>query len=104
MESICSRAFTGTFSSPSTPVTNRLVDNTPPAVLIVDPGANLRGTVLLATNPAGTNDPGPNASGIVSTSYEVSSDAGATWQPVGASWNTTGGPDGLFAASPRLGR
>ncbi|HVP75879.1 MAG TPA: Ig-like domain-containing protein, partial [Gaiellaceae bacterium] len=80
----------------STPVTNRLVDNTPPVVQIVDPGANLRGTVLLATNPAGTNDPGANASGIVSTSYEVSSDGGATWQPVGASWNTTGGPDGLY--------
>ena len=82
--------------STSTLVTNRLVDNTPPVVQIVDPGANLRGTVLLATNPAGTNDPGPNASGIVSTSYEVSSDGGATWQPVGASWNTTGGPDGLY--------
>ena len=80
----------------STLVTNRLVDNTPPVVQIVDPGANLRGTVLLTTNPAGTNDPGPNASGIVSTSYEVSSDGGATWQPVGASWNTTGGPDGLY--------
>ena len=81
----------------SAPVTNRLVDNTVPVVQIVDPGANLRGTVLLATNPAGTNDPGPNASGIVSTSYEISSDGGSTWQPVGAaSWNTTGVTDGLY--------
>ena len=80
----------------STVVTNRLVDNTPPVVQIVDPGANLRGTVLLATNPAGTNDPGANASGIVSTSYEISGDGGATWQPVGASWNTTGVTDGLY--------
>ncbi len=53
--------------STATPVTNRLVDNTPPVVQLNDPGANLRGTIALSTNPAGTNDPGANASGIVST-------------------------------------
>ena len=80
----------------ATPVTNRLVDNTPPVVQLNDPGANLRGTIALSTNPAGTNDPGPNASGIVSTAYSVSGDGGATWLPVGASWNTTGVSDGLY--------
>jgi hypothetical protein len=58
--------------STATPVTNRLVDNTPPVVQLNDPGVNLRGTIALSTNPAGTNDPGPNASGIVSTAYSVS--------------------------------
>src|SRR5262249_52331835 len=72
----------------STVVADRLVDNTKPTAQIVDPGANLRNTVTLSTNPAGTTDPGANASGIVATTFEISSNGGSTWTPVGASWNT----------------
>ncbi|HZL01495.1 MAG TPA: Ig-like domain-containing protein, partial [Cellulomonas sp.] len=81
----------------ATSVDNRLIDNTVPVAQIVDPGANLHATVNLATDPAGTNDPGgANASGIVATTFETSGDGGATWQPASASWNTTGVADGLY--------
>ncbi len=79
----------------ATAVGNRLVDNTAPTAQIVDPGANLHLTVNLATDPAGTTDPGgANASGIVATSFEIFD--GTTWSPVSASWNTTGVPDGVY--------
>ena len=78
-------------------VTNRLVDNTAPVAQIVDPGANLHATVTLATNPAGTSDPGgANASGIVTTTFEISPDGGVTWLPAPATWNTTGVADGMY--------
>jgi len=81
----------------ATSVDNRLIDNTAPVAQIVDPGANLHATVNLATDPAGTNDPGGvNASGIVATTFEISGDGGATWQPASATWNTTGVADGLY--------
>src|SRR5205823_2244461 len=64
----------------ATPVSNRLIDNTAPVVQIVDPGANMHATINLTTNPAGTNDPGgANASGIVSTTFEISPAGANTW-------------------------
>ena len=81
----------------ATSVDNRLIDNTAPVAQIVDPGANLHATVNLTTNPAGTSDPGgANASGIVTTTFEISGDGGSTWAPVSASWNTTGVADGVY--------
>src|SRR5205814_3759977 len=62
-----------------------------------DPGANVHSTINLATDPAGTNDPGgANASGIVTTTFEISPAGANTWTPVPASWNTTGISDGLY--------
>ena len=79
------------------PVANRLIDNTAPTAQIVDPGANMHATINLATNPAGTTDPGgANASGIVTTTYEISPAGANTWTGVSASWNTTGVADGLY--------
>ncbi len=80
----------------STPVTNRLVDNTKPVVALNDPGTNLHGTVQLSTNPAGTTDPGADPSGIVSTAYEISPAGANTWSAVAATWNTTGVADGVY--------
>ncbi|MDX6484081.1 MAG: hypothetical protein QOE95_1852, partial [Gaiellaceae bacterium] len=70
---------------------NRLVDNTAPTASMGDPGANLRGTVTLASTNA---DPGADASGISSVDYEVSSGGG--WTPVPDNWSTTSMPDGLY--------
>jgi hypothetical protein len=72
-------------------VANRLVDNTAPTASMGDPGANLRGTVTLASTTA---DPGADASGVSSVDYEVSSGGG--WTPVPDNWSTTSMPDGLY--------
>ncbi|HEY8628684.1 MAG TPA: Ig-like domain-containing protein [Gaiellaceae bacterium] len=77
--------------APGGTVTNRLVDNTAPTASMGDPGANLRGTVTLASTTA---DPGANASGVASVDYEVSSGSG--WTPVPDNWSTSSMPDGLY--------
>jgi hypothetical protein len=56
----------------------------------------MHATINLATDPAGTTDPGANASGIVATTFEISPAGANTWTPVSASWNTTGNADGLY--------
>jgi large repetitive protein len=76
----------------STAVTSRLVDNTAPAASLNDPGAYLRGAVNLSST---TSDPGgANASGIVSVAYEYTTNGGSTWQPTGATFNSTSVTDG----------
>ncbi|HEX9379917.1 MAG TPA: Ig-like domain-containing protein [Gaiellaceae bacterium] len=76
----------------STPVADRLVDNTPPDATMNNPGAYLRGSVNLTSS---TSDPGgANASGVVSVAYEYSTTGGATWQSTGASFDSTSVADG----------
>src|SRR5262249_35031482 len=76
----------------STPVSNRLVDNTPPTATLNDPGACLRGAVGLSSS---TTDPGgANASGLVSVAYEYSTNGGATWLPTGSTFDSTSAADG----------
>jgi hypothetical protein len=76
----------------ATPVTDRLVDNTPPNATLNDPGAYLRGAVSLTS---GTSDPGgANASGIVGVAYEYSTNGGSTWQSTGSTFDSTSVPDG----------
>ncbi len=87
----------------STSVDSRLVDNTAPVAALHDPGANLHSTINLTTDSAG--DPGgTNASGIVTTTYEISPAGAGTWTSIGSAasplqdvaWNTTGVVDGLY--------
>jgi hypothetical protein len=76
----------------ATPVTDRLVDNTPPDATINSPGPYLRGAVNLTSS---TSDPGgANASGVVSVAYEYSTNGGGTWQSTGSSFDSTAVPDG----------
>ncbi|MFL5945446.1 MAG: Ig-like domain-containing protein [Gaiellaceae bacterium] len=76
----------------ATPVTDRLVDNTPPNATLNDPGAYLRGAVNLTSS---TSDPGgANASGVVSVAYEYSTNGGSTWQATGSTFDSTSVPDG----------
>ncbi|HEY3017207.1 MAG TPA: Ig-like domain-containing protein, partial [Gaiellaceae bacterium] len=76
----------------ATPVTDRLVDNTPPNATINNPGAYLRGSVSLTSS---TSDPGgANASGVVTVAYEYSTNGGTTWQSTGASFDSTSVADG----------
>ncbi|HXY84198.1 MAG TPA: Ig-like domain-containing protein [Gaiellaceae bacterium] len=76
----------------STPVTDRLIDNTPPTATMTSPGPYARGTISLSST---TDDPGgANASGLASTSYEYSTNGGTSWTPTGSSLNTTTLPDG----------
>ncbi len=76
----------------STPVADRLVDNTVPDATMTDPGQYLRGTVNLAST---TSDPnGTNGSGIASIAYEYSTDGGTTWHPTAAALDTTALADG----------
>src|SRR5262249_45833663 len=75
----------------STPVSDRLVDNTPPTATLNDPGAYLRGAVSLSSS---TSDPGANASGVASVAYEYSTNGGATWLPTGSTFDSTSVADG----------
>ena len=79
----------------STPVTNRLVDNTSPNATMNDPstaGGYVRGTITLTSS---TSDPnGSNGSGIASVAYEYSTDGGSTWDAASSTLNTTTLPDG----------
>jgi hypothetical protein len=76
----------------ATPVSDRLVDNTPPDATISSPGAYLRGAVNLTSS---TSDPGgSNASGIVTVAYEYSTNGGSTWQSTGSNFNSSAVPDG----------
>ena len=76
----------------ATPVTDRLVDNTPPDATISSPGAYLRGAVNLTSS---TSDPGgSNASGVVTAAYEYSTNGGSTWQSTGSNFNSSAVPDG----------
>ena len=76
----------------ATPVTDRLVDNTPPDATISSPGAYLRGAVNLTSS---TSDPGgSNASGVVTVAYEYSTNGGSTWQSTGSNFNSSAVPDG----------
>jgi Bacterial Ig domain/Bacterial Ig-like domain len=76
----------------STPVSDRLVDNTPPDATLNDPGTYLRGAVNLTST---TSDPGgSDASGVASVAYEYSTNGGVTWQSTGATFNSASVPDG----------
>ena len=76
----------------SSPVLDRLVDNTVPNATMTNPGAYLRGAVNLSSS---TSDPGgANASGIAAVAYEFSTNGGASWQPTGASFDSTAVADG----------
>jgi chitinase len=58
----------------SSPVSNRRVDNTAPAVTISDPGAALKGTITL-DSASGDG----NGSGVASVQYEYKLSTGSTW-------------------------
>src|SRR5205807_7733992 len=76
----------------STPVTDRLVDNTPPNATMTNPGAYLRGSISLTSS---TGDPGgSNASGVVNVAYEYSTDGGTSWQSTGSTFASTSVADG----------
>jgi len=76
----------------STPVTGKLIDNTPPAATLNDPGAYLRGAVSLGSS---TSDPGgANASGVATVAYEYSANGGSTWLPTGSTFDSTSVADG----------
>jgi hypothetical protein len=76
----------------ATPVSDRLVDNTPPDATISSPGPYLRGAVNLTSS---TSDPGgSNASGVVTVAYEYSTNGGSTWQSTGSNFNSSAVPDG----------
>ena len=76
----------------STPVTDRLVDNTAPSATMTNPGPYLRGAVNLTST---TSDPGgADASGVVSVAYEYSTNSGGSWQSTGASFNSAAAADG----------
>jgi Bacterial Ig domain/Bacterial Ig-like domain len=71
----------------SGPVTDRLVDNTAPNATMTNPGPYMRGAVNLTSS---TSDPGgANASGVVGVAYEYSTNGGTSWQPTGASFDST---------------
>src|SRR4029078_3793928 len=81
--------------APATPVTNRLLDHTPPSATLNDPGAYLRGAVALSSS---TSDPGgANASGIATVSYEYSTNGGTPWLPTGSTFDSTSVTDGNVA-------
>jgi hypothetical protein len=66
------------------------VDNTPPTAVLTDPGANLRGTVDLASTAS------DSGSGVDTVTYERSAAGAGTWTSIPASWNTTSVSDGLY--------
>jgi len=82
-------------SAASTPVTSRLVDNTPPTATMNDPstvGGFVRGTITLSST---SDDPnGSDASGVAGVAYEYSTDGGSTWTNTGSTLNTKNLPDG----------
>ncbi|MDQ5822452.1 MAG: Ig-like domain-containing protein, partial [Actinomycetota bacterium] len=78
-------------SSPSPVVAARRIDNTAPSASITSPAANVRAVVnLSATVSDGSG------SGISTTTYQFSSDDGATWTTTPASWNTALSSDGMY--------
>jgi hypothetical protein len=77
-----------------------LEDTTKPTVTLTDPAAAnaahaIRATVALAST---ANDPGANASGLNTTTYEYSVHSANTWVAVAspAAWDTTAIDDGLY--------
>jgi hypothetical protein len=66
------------------------VDTSAASATMTDPGANLRGTVALASV---TSDP---ESGIATVTYQRSPAGAGTWTATPASWDTTGVADGLY--------
>ena len=69
----------------------RRVDNTPPSATMIDPGANLRGTVTLTS---AASDFG--GSGVASVAYEYSQAGANNWTATPAAWGTTIVSDGLY--------
>src|SRR5581483_280050 len=85
-------------NSASSTVTNVRVDNTAPTVSVTDPGANLRGTVTLASTAADTG-----GSGVASVAFQRSPAGAGTWTTIGTatgpfsvSFDTTGVADALY--------
>lgn len=66
------------------------VDATPPSATMNDPGAYLRGTVVL------TCTTGDSGSGVASVTYQRSPAGAGSWTAVPASWNTRATADGLY--------
>jgi hypothetical protein len=81
----------------STSVTNRVVDNTVSSVSMVDPGANLSGTVTLAAT-------GSSTAGVTSVRIQRAPNGTTTWTdvctdsttPYSCSFNTATVADGLY--------
>ncbi len=69
-----------------------LVDLTPPNASLSDPGRNVRGPVALASTQ---DDPGANASGLATVTYEYSTD-GSSWASTPATWDTALVSDGVY--------
>src|SRR5205085_2396736 len=69
---------------------SRRVDNTPPSVLVSDPGRNVRGTVTLGSTAT------DGGSGVVSSSYEWSPTGAGDWHATPAAWDTTALADGVY--------
>ncbi|HEY7396767.1 MAG TPA: Ig-like domain-containing protein [Gaiellaceae bacterium] len=85
----------GNVQPTSTPVTGRMIDNTPPLATMTDPGQYLRRAVTLAST---TSDPvsGGVASGVADVTYEYANEADGVWHSTPASWDTTAVPDGTY--------
>jgi hypothetical protein len=66
------------------------VDASPPSATMSDPGAYLRGTVVL------TSVTGDTGSGVASVAYERSPAGAGSWATVSPTWDTTGVADGLY--------
>jgi hypothetical protein len=66
------------------PLQNMRIDNTPPTVLMHDPGTNLRGTVSIAANAADTG------SGVATVDFQVEVAGSGNWQTLGTV-NPSGG-------------
>lgn len=85
-------------STTSTPVTARVVDNTPPSATLVDPGSPITGTVTLTATATDAT------SGVVSVRFERSPAGAGTWSalctataaPYTCAWDTRTVADGLY--------
>ncbi|HYY76368.1 MAG TPA: hypothetical protein VE644_08630, partial [Gaiellaceae bacterium] len=66
------------------------VDATAPSATMNDPGAYLRGTIVL------TCTTGDSGSGVASITYQRSPAGAGSWTAVPAPWNTRGTADGLY--------
>jgi len=82
----------------SAPVEDRLVDNTPPATAIDDPGANLRAIVSLRGTATDTG------SGVQNVDFQISPTGANSWTTIGSAagapyevpFDTSGYTDGLY--------
>jgi hypothetical protein len=86
------------WSTTSTVVAGKLVDNTAPTITLTNPGSPIRASVALASTAADTG------SGIASVMYQYKLSSGSTWSaactgsssPWGCSWASTGVPDDAY--------